>query len=209
MRRLPVVSLLAALLLTTGCAARPASPSPAMSRPVTSAAGETSVSGVDVLFLTMMAAHTEQTLEIVRSGRDRVTDAEVRTLVAAIEATESDELATMRAWLRDAGPAATSQRHDHAGHGDSAADLARLRAAPDADVDSVLLDVLTTHQRAAADLARAHLDAGTSLRVRELARRIEQSRTAEVELMAALPAARPGATGPRLRRAAPAGGRPS
>ncbi|MEU4638839.1 DUF305 domain-containing protein, partial [Micromonospora chalcea] len=64
-----------------------------------------------------------------------------------------------------------------------AAGLARLRAAAPADADRVLVDVLSRHQRTAADLARAQVAAGTSERVRELARRIERSRTAEIELM--------------------------
>ncbi|MEU5940017.1 DUF305 domain-containing protein [Micromonospora sp. NPDC047548] len=65
------------------------------------------------------------------------------------------------------------------------ADLARLRDAPAGQVDAVLRQVLGAHQQAAADLAWAHLETATSPRVRELARRIEQSRTAEVRLMAA------------------------
>ncbi|NED50268.1 DUF305 domain-containing protein, partial [Micromonospora aurantiaca] len=50
----------------------------------------------------------------------------------------------------------------------------------------VLLDVLSRHQRTAADLARAQVAAGTSERVRDLARRIDRSRTAEIDLMAGL-----------------------
>ncbi|KKJ95071.1 DUF305 domain-containing protein, partial [Micromonospora sp. HK10] len=50
--------------------------------------------------------------------------------------------------------------------------------------DRVLLDVLSEHQRTAADLARAQVRAGTSERVRDLARRVERSRAAEVVLMA-------------------------
>ncbi|MCM0677144.1 DUF305 domain-containing protein [Micromonospora phytophila] len=189
MRRRPPVALLAALLLTAGCATGPISPPPQSPRPATGATGER-VNGLDLVFLTTMVAHTEQTLQIVRLGRDRASDEEIRTLAAAIEVTEADELATMRAWLRDAGPTATAggHRHEHAGHAD--ADLARLRAAPPAQADGVLLDVLSDHQQAAADLARAHLDVGASPRVRDLARRIERSRTAQVTLMAAMPAAR-------------------
>ncbi|RBI99474.1 DUF305 domain-containing protein, partial [Micromonospora provocatoris] len=67
-----------------------------------------------------------------------------------------------------------------------AAGLARLRAAAPADADRVLLDVLSRHQRTAADLARAQVAAGTSERVRDLARRIDRSRTAEIDLMAGL-----------------------
>nr|WP_254909924.1 DUF305 domain-containing protein [Micromonospora sp. NBS 11-29] len=169
---------------TAGCGGEPASP--VASRPTPAVDGATS--GIDALFLAMMVAHTEQTLEIAGVGLDRGADPEVRTLVAAIRATETDELADMRAWLREAGPsaAAAAARHDHSGHSDAAAGLARLRAAPAADADRVLLDVLTRHQRTAAALARAQVTAGTSDRVRDLAARIDRSRTAEVALMAKL-----------------------
>ncbi|MGW8644024.1 DUF305 domain-containing protein [Micromonospora chalcea] len=173
------------VLTLAGCGGPPAAdPSPPVPS-ATASAPDTTVSGIDALFLAMMVAHTEQTLEIVRLGLDRATDTRIRTLIAAVRATETDELATMREWLRDAGPsaAAAAARHDHSGHSDAAAGLARLRAAAPADADRVLVDVLSRHQRTAADLARAQVAAGTSDRVRELARRIERSRTAEIELM--------------------------
>ncbi|MGC4774316.1 DUF305 domain-containing protein [Micromonospora chalcea] len=178
-------ALLGVVLTLAGCGGPPAAdPFPPVPS-ATASAPDTTVSGIDALFLAMMVAHTEQTLEIVRLGLDRATDTRIRTLIAAVRATETDELATMREWLSDAGPsaAAAAARHDHSGHSDGAAGLARLRAAAPADADRVLVDVLSRHQRTAADLARAQVAAGTSERVRELARRIERSRTAEIELM--------------------------
>ncbi|MBQ1057722.1 DUF305 domain-containing protein [Micromonospora sp. C32] len=185
LRRASAAAVLGVALALTGCGGPPvADPSPSAPASVPAGADAT-VSGIDALFLAMMVAHTEQTLEIVRLGLDRATDTRIRTLIAAVRATETDELATMREWLRDAGPsaAAAAARHDHSGHSDAAAGLARLRAAVPADADRVLLDVLSRHQRTAADLARAQVTAGTGDRVRELARRIERSRTAEIELM--------------------------
>ncbi|WBC15773.1 DUF305 domain-containing protein [Micromonospora sp. WMMA1998] len=186
MRRPFAAALLAALLAAGVAGCGGSSPAPATPRP-TPAVDDTT-SGIDALFLAMMVAHTAQTLEIVDVGLDRVTDTEVRILISAVRATETDELATMRGWLREAGPsaAAAAARHDHTGHSDAAAGLARLRAAPAADADRVLLDVLAAHQRTAAALARAQVTAGTSARVRDLAARIERSRTAEVALMATL-----------------------
>ncbi|MFI7250299.1 DUF305 domain-containing protein [Micromonospora chalcea] len=179
-------ALLAVMVTLTGCGGPPAAdPSPPIPSATVPGGADATVSGIDALFLAMMVVHTEQTLEIVRLGLDRATDTRIRTLIAAVRATETDELATMREWLRDAGPsaAAAAARHDHSGHSDAAAGLASLRAAAPADADRVLLDVLSRHQRTAADLARAQATAGTSERVRELARRIERSRTAEIELM--------------------------
>lgn len=199
-RRTPLVSVLVALLLAGGCAGSPdpggpqpaPAPPAAGSAPVVGPAGVGSagasaavvgeLSGIDVVFLSTMVAHCERTLQIVRSARDRVRDDALRTLAAAIEATEADELVAMRGWLPTAGPGADAAAHHHDGHGDDAA-LDRLRTAPDADVDRVLREVLADHQRSAADLARSHVDVGRDDRVRDLARRIEQSRTAEIELL--------------------------
>ncbi|MCG5443715.1 DUF305 domain-containing protein [Micromonospora sp. NIE79] len=200
-RRTPLATLVAALLLTGACAGPPTSSPPTLPQPApaspagSAAAGSAGVgsaieadamSGIDVVFLSTMVGHSERTLQIVRLARDRVRDDALRTLAAAVEATEADELAAMRGWLPTTGPGASAVAHHHDGHGDDAA-LDRLRTAPDADVDRVLREVLTEHQRSAADLARSHVGVGRNERVRDLARRIEQSRTAEVELLTGTP----------------------
>ncbi|WDZ83626.1 DUF305 domain-containing protein [Micromonospora cathayae] len=182
MTRLSSVVLLAALLLVTGCTAG-ASPGPGTAPPPGPAPVTSTLSGLDVVFLTTMVAHTEQTLELLRLSRGRVTDERLRTLVAAIEATESDELTTMRGWLREAGPVPSGGAHRH-DHGAGTAGLARLRAAPPGQVDRVLRDLLGTHQRAAADLARSHQAVAADPRVRDLAGRVERSRAAQVSLLA-------------------------
>ncbi|MCZ7376071.1 DUF305 domain-containing protein [Micromonospora sp. WMMC250] len=197
MPRTPLVSVLAALLLTSACAGSPdpGGPQPAPAPPAGStvagsaAVGSASVgemSGIDLVFLSTMVGHSERTLQIVRSSRDRVRDDALRTLAAAIEATETDELVAMRGWLPTTGPGASAAAHHHEGHGDDAA-LDRLRNAPAPDVDRVLREVLADHQRSAADLARAQVGVGRNERVRDLARRIEQSRTAEVDLLGGTP----------------------
>ncbi|WFE49589.1 DUF305 domain-containing protein [Micromonospora sp. WMMD1155] len=192
MPRTPLVSVLAAVLLTSACAGSPdpGGPQPAPAPPAgsTVSVGSASVgelSGIDLVFLGTMVGHSERTLQIVRLSRDRVRDDALRTLAAAIEATEADELAAMRSWLPTTGPGASATAHHH-GHGDDAA-LDRLRTAPAPDVDRVLREVLADHQRSAADLARAQVGVGRNERVRDLARRIEQSRTAEVELLRGTP----------------------
>ncbi|MFI6272147.1 DUF305 domain-containing protein [Micromonospora zamorensis] len=200
-RRTRLASLVAALLLTGGCAGSPTSnpsarPQPAPASPAGSVAAgaalaesaidAATMSGIDVVFLSTMVGHSERTLQIVRLASGRLRDDALRTLAAAIEATEADELAAMRGWLPTTGPGASAAAHHHEGHGDDAA-LDRLRTAPDADVDRVLREVLADHQRSAADLARAQVDVGRNERVRDLARRIEQSRTAEVELLRGTP----------------------
>ncbi|WP_433537695.1 DUF305 domain-containing protein [Micromonospora sp. CA-249363] len=184
MPRASHLAWLVAASLLAGCAG-PSTRPPVPASPVVadSAPAAAELSGIDVVFLSTMAGHSERTLQIVRLARDRLRDDALRTLAAAIEVTEADELSTMRGWLPTSGPGVgAAGGHDHAGHGDDAA-LDRLRTASDADVDRVLREVLADHQRAAADLARAQVGVGRDERVRDLARRIEQSRSAEVELL--------------------------
>ncbi|MFI7022337.1 DUF305 domain-containing protein [Micromonospora sp. NPDC049900] len=189
----PALSALLVVLLAAGCgsseptADRAPSGTPAAVATPGAPSAPTEMTGIDLLFLSMMAGHTEQTLEIVRLVRDRLVDTELRTLVAAVEVTETDELADARAWLGQAGR--TARADDHAGHGTGPDQLARLRDAAPGEVDAVLVEVLGAHQQAAADLARAHLAAGTDERVRDLARRVAQSRTAQVAMLTARPAA--------------------
>ncbi|MER6596664.1 DUF305 domain-containing protein, partial [Micromonospora purpureochromogenes] len=59
----------------------------------------------------------------------------------------------------------------------------RLSATMEVSSSLALRRLLGRHQQEAADLARAHVATATSPRVRELARRVEQSRTAEVRLL--------------------------
>ncbi|MGW1058161.1 DUF305 domain-containing protein [Micromonospora rubida] len=194
-RRLAALPL-AALLAVAGCASpAPAPPSGGTGAPPS--AGSVRPDPADVPFLTAMVAHHDRTRVIAAAAAGRVTDAELRTLVAAVDATEADELATMRRWLAAATPpgddAGHAGHHAHPGGSPTAdADLARLRSAPADRFDAVLVDVLTAHQHRAAALARAHRPVAVGAEVRDLADRIERSRTAQIQLMSRLPATRSG-----------------
>ncbi|WP_432958665.1 DUF305 domain-containing protein [Micromonospora haikouensis] len=150
-----------------------------------------------------MVAHHDRTRVVAAAATDRITDVELRTLVAAVDVTEADELATMRRWLaaaRDDGATSPAGHHPHHdAHHDARdapgaattadPDLARLRAAPAGRFDAVLVEVLTTHQRAAVTLARGHLPVAVGPEVRDLADRIARSRSAQLRLLAGLPVA--------------------
>ncbi|MFC8905263.1 DUF305 domain-containing protein, partial [Micromonospora sp. NPDC057140] len=146
-----------------------------------------------VPFLRAMVAHHDRTRVIAAAATGRITDVELRTLVAAVDVTEADELASMRRWLAAAPDGGTTGPAGHHPHHDAPAtadpDLARLRAATTDRFDAVLVEVLTAHQRAAVTLARTHLPAAVGPEVRDLADRVARSRAAQIRLMAGLPAA--------------------
>ncbi|MCX4471976.1 DUF305 domain-containing protein [Micromonospora sp. NBC_01655] len=194
-RRRVVALPLAALLAVAGCAAPAAAPASSSGGTGAPPAASVRPDPADVPFLTAMVAHHDRTRVIAAAAAGRVTDAELRTLVAAVDATEADELATMRRWLAAATPSGDADGHasHHAHPGGSPTadpDLDRLRSAPADRFDAVLVAVLTAHQRRAAALARAHRPAAVGAEVRDLADRIERSRTAQIQLMSRLPAAR-------------------
>ncbi|WP_353902283.1 DUF305 domain-containing protein [Micromonospora harpali] len=197
---------LAALLVATGCAADPGPTAPTPPAPPAASAptpggdcARCAPAPADVPFLRAMVSHHDRTRVVAAAATGRITDVELRTLVAAVDVTEADELATMRRWLAAApdggatAPAGHHPHHDVQGTQGAAAtadpDLARLRAAPAGRFDAVLVEVLTAHQRAAVTLARAHLPVAVGPEVRVLADRIARSRAAQLRLLAGLPAA--------------------
>jgi uncharacterized protein (DUF305 family) len=72
----------------------------------------------------------------------------------------------------------------HAGHGGmkttSPDVVSALKSAPDAEFGRRFLDVLTGQQQGAAELARTETGSGVDAEARDLARRVVESRTAEV-----------------------------
>lgn len=137
-----------------------------------------------------MTAHQERTLAILRVAPERIRHPRLRTLVAAVDATESDEVTRAREQIRAAVPADGAPRHEHPDPTGVDDPVARLRGTPASGYDAVLVAVLVPQQRQAADLARAHLPLAVSPAVRDLARRIDESRTAQIRLLTALPVAR-------------------
>lgn len=178
MRRLLMVVLLAATALLAGCAGAPDRPDSPMP-PGDEVPAANSLGEADIAFLQAMVAHTEQSVEIARSVEDRINNPELTVLVAAVEVTEFDENAMTRAWLQavDSDSTETSGAQP-TGQAIGDGGAARLRDMPDEAVDAVLCDLLGTHHRAAAELARLHAGAGDSPQVLAYARRVEQSRTA-------------------------------
>ncbi|MFJ8689354.1 DUF305 domain-containing protein [Micromonospora wenchangensis] len=176
-------------LLLAGCAP---TPPPTTPTPAPAPSGTTTVvDGLDLVFLHAMTAHQERTLAIVRAAPQRIREPRLRTLVAAIDATETDEVAQARQWISAARPDTGHHRHTHPDPGDDPDPVALLRGTPEAGYDAALVAVLVPQQRQAAALARAHLAVAVAPAVRDLARRIDESRSAQLRLIAALPVAPP------------------
>jgi uncharacterized protein (DUF305 family) len=147
----------------------------------------------DVMVLQMLVPHHEQGVELAEIAAQRATDNDVRDLAAAISATQGDELADMKEWLRDWHQpiAADPDPRAHAGHGgmhttdpEVIGQLRRTPAGP--GFDRTFLNLLTGHQLGAIELARMEADSGKAPEAKDLAARIVASRAAQIRQMARL-----------------------
>ncbi|MEV7093961.1 DUF305 domain-containing protein [Amycolatopsis sp. NPDC051045] len=143
----------------------------------------------DVMFLQMLIPQNRQGIEIAGLAADRPVPASLKELAAAIEVTQQTEIEDMRRWLHDwhQPEAMDANPQAHAGHGGmkmTAPDLVgALRTAPDSEFTRRFLDVLTGQQQGAVELAQAEngTNGGVNTPARDLARRVIESRTAEVK----------------------------
>ncbi|MGI5498708.1 DUF305 domain-containing protein [Lentzea sp. CA-135723] len=142
---------------------------------------------LDVMFLQMMLPHHQQGVEMVALAKDRAQNEELRMLAAAIEQTQITEAGTMRDWLTSWGEPLTAPPDAHTGHGgmreSDPKEVARLAALRGAEFDQRLLNVMIAHQDDAVQMARWESSGGASQEVKDLAGRIDQSRTAQIAMM--------------------------
>ncbi|MFD9706147.1 DUF305 domain-containing protein [Lentzea sp. NPDC059081] len=142
---------------------------------------------LDVMFLQMMLPHHQQGVEMVALAADRADDGELRMLAAAIASTQATEADTMRGWLTSWGEPLTAPPDSHTGHGGTRRsdpqEVGRLAALHGKAFDQRLLNVMIAHQDDAVQLARWEAGSGAHREVKELADRIEKSRTAQIAMM--------------------------
>ncbi|GIH92335.1 DUF305 domain-containing protein [Planobispora siamensis] len=141
----------------------------------------------DVMFLQMMVVHSGQGAEIARLARGRAVRDEVGTLASAIAATQEAETAEMARLLRDWDQPATAPADEHTAHGGmpgtSRREMQAAEKAAPADFEKVFLDMLIAHQDDAVQMARVEAADGRNPGVVLMARRIEASRTAQIQQM--------------------------
>ncbi|MEU9884983.1 DUF305 domain-containing protein [Sphaerisporangium sp. NPDC051011] len=186
------LALAAALSLLTlpGCGAATAAPestaypAPASLPPYPPATG--AKNDVDVEFLQMMIPHHRQAIEMAELGRTRALRQEVRDLANAIAVTQIYEMRTMTAWLLEwkkplTGDRRTKSEHDH--HETRPSDIAELGRMEGAQFETAFLNMLIGHQHNAIEMAREEYGNGKNTDARNLAHRIDLSRTAQIKQM--------------------------
>lgn len=188
MLRFAAVALAAALL--AGCGSAAPEPAPVARAQTAPPVADAVYNDTDVVFLQMMVAHHGQTLEILKLARTRGTDPQVAQLAAAIEATQATELEVMKGWLTGwgeplTGDAAHAAHASHAANGalpiTAADEMASLRKASKAQFQTTFLNVLIGHQHTAIEMARQEAGGGANAQAKDLANRIDRSRTEQIK----------------------------
>ncbi|HTJ39687.1 MAG TPA: DUF305 domain-containing protein [Dactylosporangium sp.] len=173
-------AFLLATFLLAGCAAAPAQPASAGTE-------QRAFNDTDVMFSQMMVAHHSQALEMARLARTKAVREDLRTLAAAIDVTETDELKTMQVWLESWSQPPSADPSAHSGHGGahgtSPDDIKALAAASGTDFETRFLNMFIAHQHNAIEIARMETGTGVNPGALDLAKRIDESRTAEIQQM--------------------------
>ncbi|MCA2218138.1 DUF305 domain-containing protein [Jidongwangia harbinensis] len=188
MRRRYAAVLIAAALFTGACGTEPEPPTEKVAvQAVVQAEGEHN--DTDVMYLQMMIAHHEQGLQMVRLAAKRAQRSDVRTMAAAVDAVQSDEVTMMKAWLTKwSAPTTVDHAPDaHADHGGLPAtgpnEIAALRKAKGPAVDTTFLNLFLAHQHSAVEMAGTETTGGKNAEVKALAQRIRDSRTDQIKQM--------------------------
>jgi uncharacterized protein (DUF305 family) len=165
---------------------------------------ETAHNDADVAFATDMIQHHAQALSMVDLTVERTLDPEVQQLAEAIRAAQGPEIETMTDWLQewDEEVPETMRDHANAGHdmdgmGDtgedsdmpgmmSSDDIDQLEGAPDAEFQTMWLEMMVEHHEGAVEMAREEQDSGRHRAAVDLAGAIVDTQTDEIEQMQAL-----------------------
>ncbi|MDQ0748955.1 uncharacterized protein (DUF305 family) [Streptomyces africanus] len=165
----------------------------------TPATGEKPASGAfndaDVMFAQMMIPHHEQALEMAGLADGRVSDAEVKSLVADIEKAQDPEIRTMKSWLKawgkpeSAGEGMPGMDHGSGGmdHGSgmsgmmSDEDMKKLEGAKGTEFDRMFAEMMIEHHKGAITMAEDEQKNGRNATAKKLAADVVKAQSAEVE----------------------------
>ena len=119
----------------------------------------------DVRFMQHMMLHHQQAIDMVALVRNRTNRPEVVAAARRIEASQADEMAFMRGWLRERGQPVPNPAAAHAMHGAANAhgnmkgmatpqQMAELAAAKGTEFDRLFLERMIAHHEGAITMAR-------------------------------------------------------
>jgi uncharacterized protein (DUF305 family) len=157
----------------------------------------------DVTFASDMLQHHAQALSMVDLTMGRTLDPEVQQLAEQIREAQAPEIETFTDWLTDWDEKIPETMRDHT-NGDqemgdsmdgmdtdmpgmmSAEDMTALENAPDADFQTMWLEMMVKHHEGAVEMAKTEQEDGQYRAAVDLAADIVDSQSGEIETMKAL-----------------------
>lgn len=148
--------------------------------------GDSTFSGMDIMFAQMMIPHHAQALDMGLIAASRSQNPEVLELAAAISNEQEPEIVLMRSWIEAAG---ASEDMGHAGHGMDGmlteAEMAALLNASGNEFDELFLRGMIAHHEGAISMAQMVITSSNS-EVKALAEAIVSSQQEQIDYMLSL-----------------------
>lgn len=166
----------------------------------------------DVMFAQMMIVHHQGAIEMADLASSRAASGTVKSLAAKIKVAQQPEIDRMTSWLKawgepipmpGTGSARPSTSHDMSGMdmstptpadgpdvnsmpGMTAVDMARLKAATDAEFDKKFLSLMIEHHQGAIEMAKQEQSGGKDSAAKKLADSIVSAQSSEITEMKSL-----------------------
>ncbi len=159
------------------------------SSPTTSAAGAAGATGIadaDVAFAQFLLGHDEQAARMATLAAARSARPQIKQIAKEILGQQRDLAGELTGLLRSWNRPTPPPGHDHmhsAGNVPamaSAEEMAKLAAAHGNDFDRLFARMMISHHNGVIQMCRAHMGSPT---VKQLADRVERSRTSQVEAL--------------------------
>lgn len=156
--------LFAFLMLLTACGGTSKASDPAEAKPKQDASAGHNAD--DVMYLQMMIAHRQQTLDMVRLAPDRSRRADVQKLAATVDKNSTGELRQMTSRLTGWSKPTTLQgpANSHAAHGGlpavGEAEMRALKQAEGPGFDTTFLNLLLSLQHNAVEMSQVEIKKG-------------------------------------------------
>jgi uncharacterized protein (DUF305 family) len=174
---------LTALLTLAGCASTGGGGMENMPGMDSSTSDQANVNDADIMFTTMMIPHHEQAVEMsdMLLAKEGIAP-DVVAIAEQIKAAQAPEIELMESWLDDWG----TGMGDMGDMGDGMMSDTDMQSLEDATGDAasrLFLEQMIEHHEGAIDMAQNEVDNGVNPDVIDLAQRIIQTQTTEIDTM--------------------------
>jgi uncharacterized protein (DUF305 family) len=174
---------LTALLTLAGCASTGGGGMENMPGMDSSTSDQANVNDADIMFTTMMIPHHEQAVEMsdMLLAKEGIAP-DVVAIAEQIKAAQAPEIELMESWLDDWG----TGMGDMGDMGDGMMSDTDMQSLEDATGDAasrLFLEQMIEHHEGAIDMAQSEVDNGVNPDVIDLAQRIIQTQTTEIDTM--------------------------